>query len=145
MLVGQGPLKNDLRSLVAREKLDNISFLPAVSKMNVTSILNFFDVCYIGLDRKPLFRFGVSPNKMFDYMMAAKPIINAIDAGNDLVAESGCGVSVPPENPQAIVDAVLYLFKLSKEARDVMGKRGQDYVKTHLHYGVLSNKLLESL
>ena len=145
VLVGQGPLKNDLQSFVAKEKLDNISFLPAVSKMIVPDILNYFDVCYIALDQKPLFRFGVSPNKMFDYMMAAKPIINAIDAGNDLVKEIGCGVSVPPVDSQAIVNAVLYLYKLSQEDRYLMGQKGQNYVKTHLDYEVLSKKFLEGL
>jgi len=145
VLVGQGPQKKDLQSFVEREKLDNISFLPAVPKINIPDILDFFDVCYIAANHNPLYRFGVSPNKMFDYMMSAKPILNAIDAGNDLVAESGCGISVPPENPQAIADAILYLFKMSLEERKAMGQKGHEYVKAHHDYSVLARKFLESL
>ena len=58
-------------------------------------LLNQFDALYVGLQRQPLFRFGVSPNKLMDYMMAGKPVVFAIDAGNDMVAEAQCGVSIP--------------------------------------------------
>ncbi len=33
------------------------------------------DVLFIGLKNESLYRFGISPNKIFDYMMASKPII----------------------------------------------------------------------
>ena len=51
----------------------------------------------LGWNRKLIYRFGVSPNKLFDYMMAGRPVIHAIEAPGDLVAESGCGLSIPPE------------------------------------------------
>ena len=76
-------------------------------------------------------------------MMAERPVVHAIDAGNDLVAESGCGVSIPPENPQAIADAILYLFKMSLEERKAMGQKGHEYVKTHHDYSVLAKDFLE--
>lgn len=45
---------------------------------------------------------GVSPNKLFDYMVAGLPVIFAVRAGNDPVTESCCGVTVDPGDPQAI-------------------------------------------
>jgi glycosyltransferase involved in cell wall biosynthesis len=101
------------------------------------------DIAFIGWNRSPLYRFGVSPNKLFDYMMAGRPVVHAIDAGNDLVSESGCGVSVPPENPQAIANAILCLFKMSQKERKAMGQNGREYVKTHHDYSVLAKKFLE--
>ena len=43
---------------------------------------------------------------MFDYMMAEKPIIQAIEAGNNMVKEYSCGVDVEPENARSIAEGV---------------------------------------
>ena len=39
------------------------------------TLLAATDACFIGWNRKPIYRFGVCPNKLFDYMMAARPVI----------------------------------------------------------------------
>ena len=113
-------------------------FLDPVNKSAIPTLLSKFDVCYIGGQRTSLYRFGISPNKLMDYMMAAKPIINAIEAGNDPVQEAGCGITVPPENPQAIVNAVRCLMAMSEEDRTEMGLRGQRYVQENHDYRVLA-------
>jgi glycosyltransferase involved in cell wall biosynthesis len=103
------------------------------------------DILYIGWRRSPLYRFGVSPNKLFDYMMAGKPIINAISAGNDLVAESGCGISIPPEDPVAIAEAIKKLIDMSPLEREEMGRRGREYVIKNHDYKVLAKRFLEAM
>ena len=120
-------------------------FLDPVIKSAIPTLLSKFDVCYIGAQRDPLYKFGISPNKLIDYMMAGKPIINAIEAGNDPVQDAGCGITVPPENPQAIADAVRQLMALSEEERTAMGMRGQRYVKEHHDYKFLAAKFLKVL
>jgi glycosyltransferase involved in cell wall biosynthesis len=93
LLIGQGPEKKSLQEKVIGERLSNVVFLPPVSKASIPTLLGMMDVLYIGFAKKEsLYQFGVSPNKLMDYVMAAKPVIFAIDAGNDLVAESGCGI-----------------------------------------------------
>lgn len=145
VLVGQGPEKAKLQQMALARGLDNVLFLPPVAKKVIPTLLNEMDGLFISLKRKPLFRFGVSPNKLMDYMMAEKPVIYAIDAGNDLVAESGCGISVPPENPDAIVDAVIRLMNMPVIERVRMGSRGHDYVMTHHDYRILAQRVLESV
>lgn len=145
LLIGGGPEKRTLQLLAKTEGIYNIDFLPPIPKTSIPELLALIDIAFIGWNRSPLYRFGVSPNKLFDYMMAGRPVVHAIDAGNDLVGESGCGISVPPENPQAIADAILYLFKMSPGKRKAMGQNGQEYVKTHHDYSVLARKFLESL
>ena len=86
------------------------------------------DVLYIGLQKQSLFRFGISPNKMFDYMMAAKPIIQAIDAGNNLVREADCGIDVEPDNVSEISKAILALKSMSEEERRKLGENGKKFV-----------------
>ena len=100
------------------------------------------DVLFISLQKTPLFRFGVSPNKLMDYMMAGKPVIQAIEAGNDLVRESGCGISVKPEDPEAVVAAVLQLMSCKPAEREAMGHRGKQYVLAHHDYRILVQQFL---
>jgi len=143
ILVGQGPEKEKLQRYVKENKLDNIVFLPPVPKKSIPELLSKIDVLYISLRRSSLFRFGISPNKLFDYMMAGKPIIHAVEAGNDLVAESNCGISIPPEDPIAIAEAIKKLINMSEEERVAMGLRGKEYVIKNHDYKVLARKFLE--
>lgn len=145
VLVGQGQEKERLRKYAEEHNLVNITFLPPVIKPQIPALLQFFDICYIGLQREPLFRFGVSPNKLMDYMMAAKPIIYAIEAGNDPVQDAGCGISVPPEDPQAIADAIRTLASMSVAEREAMGQRGKEYVMKHHDYKILAKQFLKVL
>jgi glycosyltransferase involved in cell wall biosynthesis len=145
LLVGQGPEKPALQQQAKRLGLRNVLLLPPVPKPAIPTLLASLDALYIGLQKTPLFRFGVSPNKLMDYMMAAKPIIQAIDAGNDLVVESSCGISIPPEEPQAVADSVLDLLRRSPAERAAIGQRGKEYVRTHHDYRVLAQRFLQAL
>jgi len=143
ILLGDGRDKEALQKYSKDKMIQNVFFYPPISKQEIPSFLNLCDILYIGLIAKSLFRFGISPNKMMDYMMAAKPIISAIGAGNDPVAEAQCGITVEPENPQAIADAILKLAALSQEEREVMGKRGRDYILKNQTYDILARKFLD--
>jgi glycosyltransferase involved in cell wall biosynthesis len=144
IMVGQGPERNRLmQKIIDMDLGDTVEALTAVKRDDVPALLEQFDALYVGLQRQPLFRFGVSPNKLMDYMMAAKPVIFAIDAGNDMVAEAKCGISIPPEDSTAIAVAALKLADTTRVDLEKMGRRGRTYILKNHEYGVLSNKFLE--
>ncbi|WP_043566209.1 glycosyltransferase family 4 protein [Acidovorax sp. KKS102] len=145
MLIGSGPEKQRLQQRVESENLDRIVMLDPVPKAAIPTLLKSMDVLYIGLQNEPLFRFGISPNKLMDYMMAARPILCAIRAGNDPVTEASCGLTIEPENPEALVDAIRKIHNMSVEQRGHMGRSGKAYVEKNHLYPVLANKFLESL
>lgn len=145
VLIGNGQEKGNLMRLAQAEALKNVYFLQAVGKKYVPSLLKLADVLYIGLQKQPLFRFGVSPNKLFDYMMAGRPILQAIEAGNNLVSEAGCGISVAAEDADAIAAALIKMKNLSNEERIAMGMRGRAFVVQHHDYRVLAKKFLQDI
>ncbi|OAD22041.1 glycosyltransferase [Candidatus Thiomargarita nelsonii] len=145
VLVGEGIVKNALIKYAQKNKLSNVLFLNPVEKRMIPSFLTRMDILYIGWKKQPLYRFGVSPNKLFDYMMAGKPIVHAIDAGNDLVAESGCGISCEAENPEAIAKVIMKLKDLSEDNSEAMGAKGRDYVLANHDYAVLAKKYLGAM
>ena len=120
-----------------------MELLEPVKRNQVPELLNQMDALYVGLQRQPLFRFGVSPNKLMDYMMAAKPVIFAIDAGNDMVADADCGISIEPEDSTAIAQAAQKLASLPKEQLQAMGEHGREYILENNEYDVLSQKFLD--
>jgi glycosyltransferase involved in cell wall biosynthesis len=101
------------------------------------------DALFIGWKKKPVYQLGISPNKLMDYMMSGKPVVHAVEAGNDLVVESGCGYSVGPEDPAGIAAAVAGLIHLTPTDRQAMGRRGREYILKHHDYRVLAQRFLD--
>jgi glycosyltransferase involved in cell wall biosynthesis len=142
VLVGSGPDKAGLQQRASRENLDNTYFLDPVQKSQIPSLLQYFDIAYIGWHRHPLYRFGIAPNKLMDYMIAARPVLHAVAAGNDPVREAGCGLTVEPDNPQAVVQGIRTLLALPANDRRAMGQRGKAFVLENLTYPVLGQRFL---
>ena len=145
LLVGTGPEKAALERRVATEGLGRVKLLPPLPKSAIPALLAAMDLLYIGLQREPLFRFGISPNKLMDYLMAARPVICAIDAGNDIVGEAGCGLTIAPEDPGALADAVRHLGGLAPSERARLGLAGRRYVETAHVYPVLASRFLDAM
>lgn len=145
VLVGDGPIKDELRKCADSRNINNVYFLPSISKSIIPSFLEAMDILYIGFQKQSLYRFGISPNKIFDYMMASKPILQAIDAGNDIVKEAQCGVSVDAENVTEIVNGILRLKNMPIEEREKLGKNGYEYVLKYHSYDVLTERYLNIL
>lgn len=143
LAVGPGPERDRLIAKAHDLKLDDVvEFLDPVQRDCIPELLSQLDALYIGLQSQPLFRFGVSPNKLMDYMMAGKPVIFAIDAPNDLVKEAGCGISIPPEDSGAIAEAAVKLSQMPAEELETMGKRGKEYILANNEYDVLADRFL---
>lgn len=142
VLVGGGTNKGALQKRVQVEGLQNVWFIDPVKKEQIPALMQWFDVAYIGLQRQPLFRFGIAPNKLMDYMMAGRPILMAIESGNDPVREGGCGITVKPEDPLAVAKGIRALLDLGEEERKAMGQRGRAFVMKNHTYPVLGQRFL---
>ena len=75
-------------------------------------------------------------------MLAKKPIIHSVSAGNDLVNDAGCGVSVAAEDVNAIVAVIKELSQMSESDLNKFGNNGYDYVLANHDYKILANKFL---
>lgn len=145
VLVGGGPDKATLQQRAQAEGLHNVFFIDPVKKEQIPALLQWFDVAYIGLQRQPLFRFGIAANKLMDYMMAGRTVLMAIDAGNDAVSDAGCGLTVKPQDPQSVAQGIRSLLALGEDERKAMGLRGRAFVLANHTYSVLANRFLKVL
>ena len=145
VLVGDGHERTRLTGRIATLGLKNVSLLPPIPKAQVAALLAAVDIAYIGWQRVPIYRFGIAPNKLMDYMMARVPVLHAVDAGNDPVAESGCGLTVIPEDAAASADGLRRLAALPAEARRAMGERGRAFVLDKHTYPALAQRFIRAL
>lgn len=145
VLIGDGSHKSLIEEQIKSLGLGNFSILPPVSKVEIPSILEQLDVGYIGLLKDEIFQFGISPNKIFDYMLAKLPIIMAISAGNDLVKEANCGMSVPSCKPEEIAHAIRSLFTMVPEQRKKLGENGHEFVNQNHLYEQVVKRYLEKI
>lgn len=129
--VGEGVSKADLMAQARKWQLRNVEFLPAVPKHEVPAILAEADAFLILWRNSKLYADGISANKLFDYLGAARPIVMAIDSPHDPVREAGAGLTIPPEDPQALADALMQLSRVPASERAAMGQRGRAYVEEH--------------
>lgn len=143
IILGQGGEKQRLQDLVKRLELVNITFLDPIKKELVKSFLEKIDIAFISLLPENLFRLGVSPNKVFEYMYVKKPILWAIEAGNNLVEDAECGLSVPLNDVVMLKESILRLKELGGDMLDELGENGYNFVHTHHSYKMLAEKLIK--
>jgi len=146
VLVGSGVEKAALMERAAAEGLDNVLFLPPVPKTQIPALTACFDAIYIGALKSPLYeKFGMCMNKMADSMMSGRPVICSISAPSSWVRDSGAGISVPAEDPEAILEAVSKVSRMTEEEKREMGERGRRYCEENLEVGYLANKMLAAI
>jgi len=146
VLIGGGSEMENLIKIRKKLALANTVILDKIPKRQVQNALSLFTISIIAWKNKPsLYHFGVSPNKIFEYMYAGKPIIQAIQAGNDLVHDAACGLTITPQNPWAMADAIVELYNMSKEKHEEMGRNAKQYVLKNHTYEYLSIKFIDSL
>ena len=142
VMVGDGHERAELAARVAAEGLANVAMLPPIPKAQIPSFLAAIDIAYIGWQRVPIYRFGIAPNKLMDYLMARCVVLHSVEAGNDPVAEAGCGLTVPPVDAAAVADGLRRLAALPADERRAMGERGRAFVLAHHTYPVLARRFL---
>ena len=142
-LVGNGRDKQKFINFVKEKRLNNVVFYDSIVKESIPDLLSKFDCLLISWKNlEGLYKYGISPNKLLDYMMAAKPIIHAVNAGNDPVKDSGCGISVPAEDSEALANAIIRMMNTSDLERSFMGIKGREYVIKNNDYRVLAQKYI---
>lgn len=125
VFIGDGKLKPQLVGRAAGEELTHCLFFDPVPKDELNRIVASADVGLMILANVPAFYYGTSPNKFFDYIASGLPVLNNYPgwlAGT--IEEHGCGIAVPPDDPEAFADALIRLAERSNETRR-MGERAR--------------------
>lgn len=141
VLIGDGPEKKRLMERAARNKLNNVEFKDSVPKHLIHGELAKADAFLMILKSSPVFQHGISPNKLFDYFGAARPVLFGVNTAYNPVAEAGAGFTFDPSEPSTLAKAVLELVTLPADTRALMSKAGRRYVERYHLYSEIAKKL----
>jgi glycosyltransferase involved in cell wall biosynthesis len=143
VLIGSGVEKERLMERAAAENIQRVRFLEAVPKTEMADVLAAADVGVHVLADVELFSYGVSPNKVFDYMAAGLPVLtNTPGVVADLVESAAAGISV---KPHAIAEGLRRFGLLSVEERARLGQTGQQWIAYHQSRTAMATRLERTL
>lgn len=145
VFVGDGDEKPKLQKRVSENNLSNVMFLQPVPRLDSPGVLVAADV-FLLPNRKGEFFTGNLPNKLFDFLASARPVV-ATGSGETpaLIMEAGCGRIGMAEDSHAMVESLIELAEMPLEERLAMGARGRDYVMKHYDRNGLSEFFLNIL
>lgn len=149
ILVGAGAEKAKLQTRAQQEQITNVHFFNSVDKKYIPSLLSHVDCSILLLRDCPLYKkFGISLNKIFDYLASSTPILMLGDPYNDIVSESKSGISVPQLDNSyltALRDSLFSLYEMSQDERDRLGHNGRAYVERNHDISVITKKIKKIL
>lgn len=130
VLVGDGPARSALVAQAGASPV--VTICDSIPKRFVPGVLRAFDAAIVHATATPVYRYGISFNKLFEYMAAARPVVFACASAYDPVAGAGAGLTTAPDDPSVLADACLELAAMPPGQRDAMGAAGREYVaRTH--------------
>lgn len=142
VLVGGGDRKPALVEQASAMGLPNVTFVDPVPKRQVPAYLARADLCILPYQDRELFA-GALPNKVFDYLGAARPILASAPVGEltRLVDTAHCGWNVPPEDPVAMADAIRRAAADPVDSR-ARGEAGREYALEHYDRAALAQRFV---
>lgn len=147
-MIGGGPEKERLVGRARELGLDSsvVSFEPQVRKSEVPKLASTANAFVIHVPSKPdLYRYGISPNKIFDFLASGRPLIMASDAEISMADEGRCGITVRPGAPEQLADAIIKMADMDPGARRNLGRSGRAHVENHYSMEYLANQLASTL
>ncbi|MGC8810748.1 MAG: glycosyltransferase family 4 protein [bacterium] len=145
LIVGDGVEKARLEAKTRQIGLDNVRFLPMQPREKYPAVLHASDASLVTLHAQV--RTPVVPSKILSIMAAGRPVVAALNHESDasrLIDEAKCGICVPPEDPQALAEAVLKLYH-DASLREELGRNGRRYAEEHLSLDVCVERYEELL
>jgi colanic acid biosynthesis glycosyl transferase WcaI len=143
---GNGAARPDLERRA--RGLPNVRFADYIEPHRLSELLATGDVHVVPL-KGGLARVSV-PSKTYSVMAAGRPVLASIDEGTAvpiILAESGGGVAVPPDAPDAFIAALRDLLARPEEAKQ-MGEQGRRWVEREASpdaVGSAYHQLIDSL
>lgn len=139
MIIGYGTEKESLIKYKKENHLQNVYFYEQINKKEIHNTLIEMDALYIGSKKTRLYKYGISANKIFDYMLTGKPIINAIDTEHSPLNYNGNSYTAEAENAFSIKETIEKVTNLSKEELEYIKQKTVSYVIYNHNYEKLAD------
>lgn len=141
---GSGDQLEALRERVRAEGLGNIVFKGQVEKKYIPSIVSRADINLVHWTMSPLLKYGVSYNKLFEYLAAGRPVYSTVRTPHSIIEPAGCGFATKGFSPRELAEGLERLAALPEEERRRMGENARKTAEEY-DFKNLTKKLLAVL
>jgi glycosyltransferase involved in cell wall biosynthesis len=146
-VAGDGPERPALEQKAAALGANNVAFLGYLGQDDLLDLYQEAALLVSHLRQNPLYRW-TQPAKLWEYMATGRPVIHAGEGEVvDILLRDGLAAVVPPEQPQALAQAIRELLSNPDKGRE-MGERARVFVDQERRRSKLLERfgeLIESL
>lgn len=141
-VLGGGSRRDWLRQEVQVRGLNNV-YIPGQYPLEaMPGILRKASALLVTLADKPVFSATV-PSRLQTCLATGRPVVVSMNGeGARLVMEAEAGLAAPAEDPRALADAILQLYRMAPADRDKMGENGRRYASRYFDRDLLIDQLL---
>ena len=139
VLVGDGVERERIERMTHEMGLTSISFHSSVEKRVVPWVLSRADAGLMQAGPAEYFKYGLSPNKLFDYFAAGKPVLISSKMPT-IVDEAKAGIRYRPGDPDAVADAVIRMVRTPPDELADMGARGRELTRTRYSVAAVTDQ-----
>jgi glycosyltransferase involved in cell wall biosynthesis len=132
--------KSQFLEMINTESIkEQVHYIPWIDSAELFSYLDISDICIAPFHKNPQHESGIA-NKIFDYMLAGKPlIVSNCKPQQELIQRHNCGLVF--ENMVQLREAIIKLID-NKELRNSFGKNGSEAIISKYHTGIVKDNLL---
>ena len=143
VIVGDGAYKPQVEARIQAENIGNVTLIPFQPYERISEVFSLGD-CGLIISKAGTGGSSV-PSKTWSVMAASRPVLASFDKSGELdgiINESGCGICVAANDPDAFRAAILELAA-ARSARERMGAAGRRYIEEHLTRAVGTAKWVD--
>lgn len=144
ILFGGGYQEEDLKKYCKEKEIRNVVFKGKVNKKYIPGILARGNLNMLTGPSDKVSEYGMSMNKMFDYMASGKPTVSNIQTRNDIFVDNQCGITIPAGSAREMADAVLKFYRMDRTEYEKYCENARETVKEY-DFGYLTDRLEEIL
>lgn len=106
LVYGDGDERKNLEERCKTENINNVIFKGKIDKKYIPFILSKADINFMHGGHSPIMRYGMSANKLFDYIASKKIIVSDMKSNYDIILSYGIGEVASEAKPEIIAEII---------------------------------------
>ncbi len=144
-IIGDGSSKEELTKYAVAQNIKTVTFEPAIPREQVPAELEKASILVANVPNHDLYKYGISLNKLYEYLASGKPIALGTSAADDPLTAAGVGPVVPPDDARKLADRIMTIASMTQKERQSLGEKGREFVQQNNTFEVLAKRILLSV
>jgi glycosyltransferase involved in cell wall biosynthesis len=141
LIWGDGDELPELRKRVLNEGIENVVFKGSTGKRYIPGIVSKADANFAHNEFTSVFKYGISFNKLFDYLAAGKPVLFDFDSPANPAVRADAGISCGTNDAAAIAEMIDRVSMFDRETLETIAQKVKAVAEEY-SYANLSEKLV---